>query len=553
MQVRLDNINADSQNAPPARRPSLATVLVLVAVLNVLSLGVARMLDYGGRDDAYITYRYAKNLAAGHGLVFNIGDRVEGYSAFLWCLQLAAVSRLGGDIATWGVWLGCACHVLCVVGVAWVVARRLSPEHPAAGAMAVGILGACSTPLLYYALSGMETVQHALLVTGGVMGVSLARSWRGLALGVLCAALAGISRPEGPALILVVAAALAFRADLARSRRIRWLIGLLFAASVVIGGQYLWRRSYYGSWFPNTYHAKVGAPDASIIRAGLVYIFEFVLATLALVWLPIWWRLRDPSRRSWTVAVVLVLGLHVGFAWAVGGDFMPMTRFLIPTIPVLIAALVQCCVRVLNRVTPSPGRWLVAAAVCLGICGAGLFHRFEFRALRAKNNIADYRRVSDWLVRQAQPDESMALTAIGVIPYYVPIDTYDFFGLTEEAVAGTEVWAELPAGHRRTDGTYIFTRQPTYILIHPRCRNVPPTEEQFVAEMVGYPGLDQLLVIPEFTYQYRYAVVRVTPPTAANHLYLALYVRRGVDLVDEAEPMNLSAIKTWLRNRTPRR
>ena len=40
-------------------------------------------------DDAFISFRYARNLLEGHGLVFNPGEYVEGYSNFLWTLELA--------------------------------------------------------------------------------------------------------------------------------------------------------------------------------------------------------------------------------------------------------------------------------------------------------------------------------------------------------------------------------------------------------------------------------------------------------------------------------
>jgi hypothetical protein len=553
MLARIDDATATHQHATDHPHKSLALVLVFVAVLSVLGLGLARALDYGGRDDAFITYRYARNLADGHGLVFNSGQRVEGYSAFLWALQLAAVAKLGGEIESWAVWLGGGCHVLCIVGVAWAVGRRLCPAPAAQSALAVGILGASSAPLLYYAVSGMETAEHTALVTAGVMGAALAVSRRGVLLGILCGVLAGISRPEGPALVGVVALVLAARRDLPVRQRVGYVAVLAIAGAVIIGGQYIWRHGYYGSWFPNTFYAKVAAPDASIIRAGFVYAVEFLLGSLLVLWLPVWWFVRGRSQPAWTVAVVLVLVMHVGFAWAVGGDFMPMARFIIPALPVLIAALVQACGKVGERASLSQSWWMVAAAVCIGLCSAGVFHRLEYRSLRAKSNVADYRMAGTWLARQAQPDDTVALTAIGVIPYYARIDAYDFFGLIEKSVARSAAWADLPPGHRRTDGAYIFSRRPTYILIQPRGRNIPPTEEQYVAEMVGFPGLDQLLAIPEFTYQYRYAVVRITPPAAAHPLYLALYVRRDVDLLDEVEPMNLTAIKRWLRTSEDRR
>jgi hypothetical protein len=47
------------------------------------------------QDDAYVSFRYAKHLVEGHGLVYNIGERVEGYTNFLWTL-LAAIPLAAG-------------------------------------------------------------------------------------------------------------------------------------------------------------------------------------------------------------------------------------------------------------------------------------------------------------------------------------------------------------------------------------------------------------------------------------------------------------------------
>src|SRR4030095_12220478 len=47
------------------------------------------------QDDAFITFRYVKNFAEGDGLVFNIGDKVEGYTCFLWVMLLSLVKKLG--------------------------------------------------------------------------------------------------------------------------------------------------------------------------------------------------------------------------------------------------------------------------------------------------------------------------------------------------------------------------------------------------------------------------------------------------------------------------
>jgi arabinofuranosyltransferase len=48
-------------------------------------------------DDPFISFRYARNLLDGHGLVFNPGERVEGYSNFLWIILLTPFMKLGFD------------------------------------------------------------------------------------------------------------------------------------------------------------------------------------------------------------------------------------------------------------------------------------------------------------------------------------------------------------------------------------------------------------------------------------------------------------------------
>src|SRR5215212_3588570 len=54
-----------------------------------LALGVLAFSNVSVMDDAYISFRYAYNLVEGHGLVFNEGEYVEGYTSLLWTLLMA--------------------------------------------------------------------------------------------------------------------------------------------------------------------------------------------------------------------------------------------------------------------------------------------------------------------------------------------------------------------------------------------------------------------------------------------------------------------------------
>ena len=67
----------------------------VAALGSILFLALMHQLLFGTiAEDAFITFRYAMNLASGRGPVFNPGERVEGYSDFLWMVTLGGVHRL---------------------------------------------------------------------------------------------------------------------------------------------------------------------------------------------------------------------------------------------------------------------------------------------------------------------------------------------------------------------------------------------------------------------------------------------------------------------------
>ena len=74
-------------------------------------------------DDAFISFRYVDNLVAGHGLVFNAGERVEGYTNFLWVILLAGLQSLGMDPIPASRLFGLIFLGL-TVGVVWRTASR---------------------------------------------------------------------------------------------------------------------------------------------------------------------------------------------------------------------------------------------------------------------------------------------------------------------------------------------------------------------------------------------------------------------------------------------
>ena len=98
----------------------------------VFGLGAAAVLwgvsdacrDAWTCDDAYIVFRYARNLVNGLGLVFNAGERVEGFTDLLWVLWTTPAFVLGVDPETWTSAWGVACFGAMLALLAWDHARR---------------------------------------------------------------------------------------------------------------------------------------------------------------------------------------------------------------------------------------------------------------------------------------------------------------------------------------------------------------------------------------------------------------------------------------------
>src|SRR5690606_27722292 len=74
------------------------------------------------QDDAFITYRFSRNFARGNGLVLNVGDRVEGYTNFLWTWFLSIPEKQGWDTPLFSVLVGIGLMVVTIF-VADKVAR----------------------------------------------------------------------------------------------------------------------------------------------------------------------------------------------------------------------------------------------------------------------------------------------------------------------------------------------------------------------------------------------------------------------------------------------
>ena len=225
-------------------------------------------------DDAFISYRYALNLATGHGLVFNPGEYVEGYTNLLWTLLIAAGIALGGEAEALGRWLSVIFGAATLITTYAYAAGLLQKRAVWLALLApLGLLAANS--FVCWTTSGLETPLFAWLA----VSASLALAWERRTLTAILCLLATMTRPEG-ALLAASLLGYDFLAQLAAGRVLAWqrrLAGAagpcaLFACGLLL--MTLFRLWYYDDIVPNTFYAKVGGIPVS---RGWIYLRNWVV------------------------------------------------------------------------------------------------------------------------------------------------------------------------------------------------------------------------------------------------------------------------------------
>ncbi|MDQ5978276.1 MAG: hypothetical protein QG602_1250, partial [Verrucomicrobiota bacterium] len=248
-----------------SQRPRLA--LFLTAALAALLFALFTQHVW---EDYYITYRSSKNLATGHGLVFNPGDRLHTFTSPLGVLLPAVASLLTGNSSdAAALWLFRLMGIAAFGGAAtllFALARRLVWPGAAAGLLV--LLLATDAKSLDFTINGMETgfmllfLSHALWAhfsPGPRQWLHLGGAWTGLMW----------TRPDSFIYIGLVAAGCWLFNDPARTggnRRAQLALflkaGLLTTA--LYGPWLLWAWWYYGSAVPHTIVAK-GAQSGGLL------------------------------------------------------------------------------------------------------------------------------------------------------------------------------------------------------------------------------------------------------------------------------------------------
>ena len=404
-------------------------------------------------DDAFIMLRYADHWARGHGLVWNPGERVEGYTNFLGTLAFGVALALGLEPVAFSHAFNLAFLALSLA-LFYDVARRVlgAPRH---ALVATALLGSNFT----FSTSGTQGL-GTHMQTAALLGCTAAllrlheRPAAGTAaLLSLVAAGAVLVRMDSLlplAFLGGAAAAMTLRAAGTPRLAAGRVAALVLPATVVVGGWLAWRWRFYGQLLPNTFYVKVASVDVSL--AGLSYLHAFVLSYLLVPHLLVLGaalpRLR--ARADWPIALCsAIVAVWCAYVVRVGGDFIDF-RFLAPVLPFLFLAIHWAALRVIGDRT--------LRRALLALLAAGSLHhaRFFGRSVAAGPIIRPSLDIVSvpgpavshpilWSELETgrflgdafdhDPGVRVAIGAAGVIPFYSKLGFVDVMGLNDAWVA----------------------------------------------------------------------------------------------------------------------
>lgn len=497
-------------------RPLGELLIIPVALATVTVLVIQAVRASWLTDDAFIAFRYVDNLASGRGLVFNPGERVEGFSSLLFVLVLAPLRAMGIAPAAAARVLGIGGSVVELLALLFL-AFRLTKS--AGVALAAGALLATDRIVTVWSTGGLETSFHAglVFVAFGLMVHFRDRPDRGVWPLAVVHLFVTASRPEGVAYLVLYLGAFAYqlrRTDLDFVRNlVRALVITAFLQAIVYGFRY----AYFRSLVPNTYRAKVeGVPDLAMFGWG--YAEQFAMrvgwtdGAHALVWgsliAAVVWASRPvesaprkgKGKKSAPIpdalAVLLITLAYVVMSFflpiEMGGDYMNDFRFYRPAMGLIYFAV--ACALGLVAARGTAGKW---GSVALGIAFLISHGQRQRKAVpifadappsaphkeQVGATLDEAKRFTDAMLRFAIPTDSVIADRLGIMGYGHTLRTIDATGLVSpqvltdfylrEAMSDAGKRERLP-GHARWPGVPMMQREHVAI-IFPKINRKPPS------------------------------------------------------------------------------
>jgi hypothetical protein len=418
-------------------------------------------IDFNGQrihalfDDAMISMQYGKNLAQGHGLVWNAGEKpVEGYSNPLWVLLMAGIHLFPVAITQTSFYVKLLSLLFLILNV--INIKLLADEFTEKKfvPLLAAFLSAFYFSLNNWSLQGMEVGLQALILNSAMFfGVRSLKAKRFSPWPYVLFGIGILLRMDTVAPALAVIAVTVYIDTKWRQQHLAWGLGVV---GLTLGGLTLFRVLYYGDWLPNTYYLKLGGVSLILrISIGLRRFWDFVWnSNWALFALPLSLPILDKRKTLWPLYAAF-LG-QVAYSVYVGGDAWEhvggANRFIAAVMPIFFVifaiTLGQLSSLVISFLKPKDKLGHATVQVFLAVFG--IFSLISFNRLLVQDDIAKwtlrekpvftesverYALMGLALKEVTTEDAVIAVVTAGNIPYFSERTAVDLLGKNDPVIA----------------------------------------------------------------------------------------------------------------------
>lgn len=405
---------------------------VTISLLGAIALACGWIYRNFAQDDAFITYRYAKNIANGHGFVYNLHEPVLGTTTPLYTLWLALLGKLSGqDIRPIGHWV--SVFSLWISGILLYYLLRKSSGVLLASAVSLVFI---SNPLLVSSV-GMETCFLNFILLFALMSYMKSKfTVTGVLLGLLL-----LTRYETVLFVGILATHF-----LIKHKQIPFwstLTAALFSAWAI----YAWRA--FGHVVPQSATAKLVAERGCSFALGAIIWWRIYAAQttwynlfLPLVMFGSYAAIRNKLAEQASIFILVWSGIYFIGASLAAGSFPWYYGPLIPGLSILLVGGIEFLAKSLRSLlsqflsmdrSPQVFQAGVVVVITLGLVGLQLSSwtrggvTYQGQVIDARYVV--YREAAEWLNRHASDDKTLATPEIGALGYYTDMRIIDLYGL----------------------------------------------------------------------------------------------------------------------------
>ncbi len=408
--------------AVPLKQAGGGNILLVITTATIIIGRLVGMFIRHPYDDAFITFRYAQNFAAGYGLVYNTGERILGTTSPLFAIILSLPAFFGIDLPLIAQLVNILFDCLTMLLIFhWAKHNSMLLET-----VLLAIMFAGEPVMVRIPVGAMET---SLFLLSSLLAIMLFANRRFLLAGLLSAGTYFL-RPEalllsGIFLIILISN---------RQFRVSLLMVLLETAIIIPPLLFFWH--YYGSPFPNSVIAKAAQLSGSILP---ILRDEFFINPLHIIILPfaVWGAMRG-SKKSPFLGILTLWGAVYFSAYLILRPQIWGWYFFAPYfVKFLLAAvgIVDLFQRYFKKVRLTPISLAIIGSFLVIITGLVI----AVKVGRSPVSRYVYTPLRNWFKEHPAKGKFIAAGDIGAIGYYSRAHIYDLNGLVSPRLPGNSI------------------------------------------------------------------------------------------------------------------